>query len=254
MRDGVAEVLRERSALDRPDASGVVASLSLHALVIAALVFGARQSVGRADRVVTIQLASGASLPRSVSPSAPPAAPAAAKKPAAEPPVTPAPLPPPVAAPEKVKPEAAKDPSLFGKDKPAKTSGRSNPAAPASPSRASSATSPSSGTVVGALPAVGTAGVAGLEGGDFPYDVYINRMLAIIGRNWFRPSAAGEPLAQVYFVIERNGAVRDVKIEKESGNSTFDRAAMRAIIESSPLPPLPFAYAGNYLGVHLTFH
>ena len=38
-----------------------------------------------------------------------------------------------------------------------------------------------------------------------------------------------------------------------SGNGTFDRAALRAVMEASPLPPLPFAYNGTFLGVHLTF-
>ena len=27
----------------------------------------------------------------------------------------------------------------------------------------------------------------------------------------------------------------------------------RAVLETSPLPPLPFAYSGTFLGVHLTF-
>ena len=55
------------------------------------------------------------------------------------------------------------------------------------------------------------------------------------------------------FVIDRDGALRDAAIESESGNGTFDRAALRAVMESSPLPPLPFGYAGTSLNVHLTF-
>jgi TonB family protein len=57
----------------------------------------------------------------------------------------------------------------------------------------------------------------------------------------------------VYFAIDRDGTIRDAKIETPSGDGTFDRAALRAVLESSPLPPLPFGYAGTYLGVHLTF-
>jgi hypothetical protein len=28
---------------------------------------------------------------------------------------------------------------------------------------------------------------------------------------------------------------------------------LRAVIETSPLPPLPFAYNGTYITIHLTF-
>ena len=57
----------------------------------------------------------------------------------------------------------------------------------------------------------------------------------------------------LYFAVDRDGTIRDVKIETPSGNSFYDRAAQRAIVETSPLPPLPFAYSGTFLGVHLTF-
>jgi outer membrane biosynthesis protein TonB len=32
-----------------------------------------------------------------------------------------------------------------------------------------------------------------------------------------------------------------------------DRAALRAVVSSSPLPPLPTEYGGSQLGVHLKF-
>jgi outer membrane biosynthesis protein TonB len=47
--------------------------------------------------------------------------------------------------------------------------------------------------------------------------------------------------------------VHDPVTESASGNGLFDRAALRAVIESSPLPPLPFGYSGTYINVHLTF-
>jgi TonB family protein len=95
--------------------------------------------------------------------------------------------------------------------------------------------------------------VTALEGGDFPYTLYIERLKTLIGGHWFRPQISGGGKTTVYFVIERDGSIRDAKTESESGNGTFDRAALRAVLESSPLPPLPFGYNGTYLGVHLTF-
>ena len=100
---------------------------------------------------------------------------------------------------------------------------------------------------------IGAAGVTGLEGGDFPYTIYIDRMKSLIGQRWLRPQVGSGTMATVSFVIDRDGTIRDAKNEISSGNGTFDRAALRAVLEASPLPPLPFAYNGTYLGVHLTF-
>jgi TonB family protein len=100
---------------------------------------------------------------------------------------------------------------------------------------------------------IGGAGVVGLEGGDFPYTIYIERMKTLIGSHWLRPQISGGVATTVYFRIDRDGTIGDVRTETSSGNGTFDRAALRAIMETSPLPPLPFAYNGTFLGVHLTF-
>jgi protein TonB len=100
--------------------------------------------------------------------------------------------------------------------------------------------------------APGTSGVTGIEGGDFPYTIYLDRMKSLIGTHWFRPQGA-TATATIHFTINRDGTIRDVMLETPSGEGTFDRAAQRAVMESSPLPPLPFAFSGNSLGVHLTF-
>jgi TonB family protein len=78
-------------------------------------------------------------------------------------------------------------------------------------------------------------------------------MKTLIGQRWLRPQVGGTITATVAFVIDRDGTIRDAKNEISSGNGTFDRAALRAVLEASPLPPLPFGYNGTYLGVHLTF-
>jgi TonB family protein len=43
------------------------------------------------------------------------------------------------------------------------------------------------------------------------------------------------------------------KIETSSGLPFVDRAALRAVMAASPLPPLPPEYAASQLGVHLIF-
>jgi TonB family protein len=100
---------------------------------------------------------------------------------------------------------------------------------------------------------IGGSGVAGLEGGDFPYTLYIDGMHRRIGANWFRPQVPPGTAVVIYYRIQRDGTITDTRVETPSGNSTFDRAALSAVRSSSPLNPLPFGYAGNYLGVHLIF-
>jgi TonB family protein len=166
--------------------------------------------------------------------------------------LVPAPAPAPVAAPA---PKPIVQPKPVDKTAPPSPFGRSTkkaaepvtlpapPAArPAPPAAAPAAEVP-----------LGGAGVTGLEGGDFPYPLYIEQMKRLIGAHWTRPAANDQTTATVYFVIDRDGTIRDVKSETVSGSGLYDRAALRAVLEASPLPPLPFGYNGTYLGVHLKF-
>ncbi|MFN2386038.1 MAG: energy transducer TonB [Thermoanaerobaculia bacterium] len=107
----------------------------------------------------------------------------------------------------------------------------------------------------GAVGAGGNVGVGGarFDQADFTYSYYIERMLVAIGTNWFKPNQSGDASPIVYFRIERDGAINDPVIEKSSGLPFVDRAALRAVMASSPLPPLPLEYRGTHLGVHLRF-
>lgn len=249
MHDAVADVLVERRRLGRGGPAGFVISAVLHAGLALLFIIAARGHRATDLRpVLSVRFAQSKPPGASISK---PAAPKA--RPAPKPEATPK-------EPEIV-PEKAKAPpiekSLWGRSE-KKPKDEAKPAPVAETDDASNRIPGSgggdAGGRVGAVPGIGTAGVTGLEGGDFPYTIYIDRMLTIIGRNWFRPQTKTEPLVQVYFVIERDGRITDPEIEKSSGSSGFDRAALRAIIESSPLPPLPFGYSGTELGVHLTFH
>jgi len=53
--------------------------------------------------------------------------------------------------------------------------------------------------------------------------------------------------------IDRSGSVQQAGIEQPSGNPAFDRAALRAVYASAPFPPLPQAYRGTTLTLHLEF-
>ncbi len=96
--------------------------------------------------------------------------------------------------------------------------------------------------------------IAGLEDPDFGYGYYIDRLLQLIDANWTRPPVGGEVKAVVYFRIQRNGQIADLKIAQPSGYNAFDLAALRAVENAAPLPPLPASYRHDSLGVNLIVH
>ena len=88
---------------------------------------------------------------------------------------------------------------------------------------------------------------------DFHFAYYVQRMLALIESRWYKPTVPAGTKALVRFTIDREGRLSRIELEANSGNSSFDRAALRAMYATNPLPPLPPAYAKPSLTVHLTF-
>jgi len=88
---------------------------------------------------------------------------------------------------------------------------------------------------------------------DFQFTYYLERMLALIESHWFQPPVPVGTSARARFTIESSGHVRNIVLESSSGNSAFDRAVLRALFASNPLPPLPPAYRRPSLTIHLNF-
>jgi TonB family protein len=238
VQDRVAEVLAQRAAIERGPAAGIVLSILLHGGITALAVYAAMHATPpKIANVLTIRFA-----PMTPANAAPPVKRAT--------PVIHEPVPV-VETPKAVTAAApaAKNtapPSPFGKSTKKPGPAPLQPPAPAPP-----ATSAATATTPDIAP--GTSGVSALEGGDFPYTMYLTNMNRLIGTHWFRPQISGDLTTKISFTINRDGSISDAKIEASSGNGTADRAALRAVLESSPLPPLPFGYNGTYLGVHLIF-
>ncbi|MCP4293151.1 MAG: TonB family protein [bacterium] len=98
--------------------------------------------------------------------------------------------------------------------------------------------------------------VAGTDA-DFPFAWYLSVMEGQIGRNWnprqmgFRnDSGIG---CVLHFIIQRNGAIGQVTLVRESGVGVYDREALRAV-QSTRLPQLPANFGANSLGVTMTFN
>ena len=66
-------------------------------------------------------------------------------------------------------------------------------------------------------------------------------------------AATGGERVVVYFEIDRDGQVREPKVEQSSGNALYDQSALRAVIEASPFPPLPPEFKASSLNVHFGF-
>ncbi len=89
---------------------------------------------------------------------------------------------------------------------------------------------------------------------DFPFLYYLNIIQKKVTANWnFDYEGTVHQKVVVFFKIDKTGKVYDQKVEKSSGIAFLDQSAVRAVLLSSPFPPLPEEYSGNFLGVHFGF-
>lgn len=246
MQDRVADVLAQRATLDRGAGAGVALSILLHAGLAGLAIYTALHAPAPKPATrVNIQFAN---LPAMTKPAEAPPKKAAAPKIAEPAPVIAEPktaiAPPPSKTPPPKPDKNAVPLSPFGQ------STKKGSETPAPPPPAANRLPP---TDTGPVVPVGGSGITGLEGGDFPYTLYLEGMQRKIGTNWFRPSVGAGTEVIIYYRIQRDGRITDARVHQPSNNPTFDRAALSAVRSSSPLNPLPFAYSGTYLGVHLTF-
>jgi TonB family protein len=88
---------------------------------------------------------------------------------------------------------------------------------------------------------------------DFPFAWYLGSVQRKITERWAGKALPGQQPVAV-FDISRDGRVTGLAIEKGSGNPYYDQAALRAITEAAPFPPLPPEYTGQVLRIHLGFN
>ncbi len=88
--------------------------------------------------------------------------------------------------------------------------------------------------------------------GDFCCPEYLGIMTERIRTNW-NPVAEVAGVVIVKYTIQRDGAIVDSSIERSSGYSALDFNALRAVLGTRQLPPLPGAFPNPSLTVHLNF-
>jgi protein TonB len=107
--------------------------------------------------------------------------------------------------------------------------------------------------------ATASKGVVGIEaeGDEGPASEYLQLLRDKVAANWQPPAAVertGDVAAVVFFTIDRSGgAPRGVTVQMPSGAGSFDRAAIRAILDAAPLQPLPQQWPYESIGIKFTF-
>ena len=125
---------------------------------------------------------------------------------------------------------------------------------PKEPKTTTKSTQKMSGTDKGSGLGLKGLKIGGSKGGRYSY--YIEAILKKIGTNWVNPlEGSGIKFSTtIYFIIEKDGRITSVKIEKCSGNDLYDRSAERAVIVTQMLPPLAGEFAKEEsLRLHLEF-
>ena len=247
--DAVGDLLAQRQEDPFPWGGAVLLALMLHAGILAGFLLSALARPVRyaRPRAVAVRLLQAGSLrvPEPVKPAVAP--PAAAEKPRIE-------KPPPEEAPPPPSSKAVLLPAKEEKRKP--TPPVSRPGKSTGPALSLPSAGDESATASG--PPAGAGGNAGVGGfkidqADFNYPVYIERLALIIGLNWFKPTQSITTNPVVHFQILKDGTITDARIVVSSGLSFVDRAALRAVLASSPLPPLPAEYGRSDIGIQVEF-
>jgi outer membrane biosynthesis protein TonB len=89
----------------------------------------------------------------------------------------------------------------------------------------------------------------------FAYPEYLRNIVAQIYRRWERPQG-GTKRAEVFFMILRDGTVRDIRFLTPSGDFTFDlnaQGAIEAAANAGAFGPLPDGYPQDVLPVSFYF-
>jgi TonB family protein len=104
-----------------------------------------------------------------------------------------------------------------------------------------------------------SAGSGGLNLGDFGdrFSWYVNAVRARVSSNWLltmvSSSISSAPRVYITFDILRDGEVTNVEVTQSSGIPEVDRSALRAVLASNPLGPLPPDYQGKQVTVKIYF-
>ncbi len=121
----------------------------------------------------------------------------------------------------------------------------------------SSAGQAMSSTMFGGMSGSGGVGVGAGSPFGTKYGYYVDLLRQRVSEKWrtqdVDPRLQTAPPVIVSFDIQRDGSVSNIRLLQRSGTSTLDFSAQRAIMEASPLPPLPAGYSGRSATIEFWF-
>jgi protein TonB len=256
----VTDVLRDRAQSPDGLQRMVLLSFGVHLVFVVAILVSPRSLIGRRveepRNVMTISLSGAGEGPRNGGFTAAAAQPVQVQTPP-DPAKREAPRPPAARTPEMVMPTNAtkpsKSPPVVVKNAPDDAKGRTpTQGTETSKGQATAFTGARgqgfSGLSTGGGPGTGST----LDVADFCCPDYLVTMIDRVRSGWQNNQGA-TGLCTIKFTIQRTGQITDASVEKSSGSSILDIAALRAVVATKTLNPLPTAYTNPTLGVHLTF-
>lgn len=92
---------------------------------------------------------------------------------------------------------------------------------------------------------------------DGVMNTYLRMIWERIRGEWVLPpgiAATDRWEAVVHVKVLKNGRLSDVKLERSSGNTYFDRSVLRAIQKADPLPPFPPEMHDESIEIGIRFH
>lgn len=252
--DAVSAVLVTRARVDEGLASMVGASAVVHLALMAvvALVPAAFWGVAQTEPEVVMQVSLGGPIgPRDGGLATLGGRPIQQVRPVEAKPAVEAVRPPAARTPEMVEPTKA-PPRKTTPNKADAKDPRSRTPTMGEEVRAGSTVADTGGKGQGFGLSAGGGGTGGyLDIANFCCPEYLATMTDLIYRNWSsKQGAAGT--TQLRFLIERDGRIAGVLVERSSGVQALDYMASRAL-QLTRLPPLPAAYTEPALTVHLIF-
>ena len=255
----VSDVLRDR--MQQPGGlQGMVAlSIAVHVALAAAIIFAPGGLLQRAKTppvVMTISLGGAGAGPENGGMTTMGGRPVQEVKPPDEPAKREAIRPPAAKAPEMTMPlpnaKATKATGAAVKQAPDESRGRT----PTKGAQVTPGSTPVDTGVRGQGFGLSTGGGPGsgssLDVADFCCPEYIATMVYRIRSAWaLNQGARGQAL--VKFTIMRDGSIRNAEVERSAGSPLLDTAALRAVLQTRTLPPLPDQFPNSTLTVHLNF-
>ena len=99
------------------------------------------------------------------------------------------------------------------------------------------------------------SGALTLDVGDFPHAWYLRQVLQKVQEEWQRQNPSADPAEKPLISVEimRDGTIKPPAVDKSSGNTFYDNAALRAVMAAGPFPKLPDEWTKPSLRVIFRF-